>query len=331
MRIAITGASGLVGANVAEIAVHLGHDVVCLKRAASKVAHLSHLTEIEWRDADLSDEAKLAVGFEGCDWVVHAAAAVAGGDAVTPEMRDTNVEGTRRVVGACIAANVRRLVHVSSVAAIGVSDGTRDVTEEDPFNFASVGLLDGYVETKRAAQELVLEAVKAGQIDAVVVCPTYMFGPYDQKPSSGQLVIAVAEGQIPLATDGSQNIVDVRDVARGILLAAEKGRRGELYILGGENVTYAETFARIARAGGWTAPTRQLPRWMLAPVGWGGDLFHALGGRSLISSMRIRWSYEKGFRFSSAKAKQELGYSPGSPDEGIRACIAWMREHGMLK
>lgn len=330
MRIGITGATGLVGANVADVALRLGHEVICTRRGTSKAEHLAHLA-IVWREADLSSEDKLAAAFEGCEVVVHAAAAVEGGGRITEAMRDTNVGGTRRVIAACKRANVRLLVHVSSVAAIGVSDGTRDVTEDDPFNFASVGLLDGYVQTKREAQDLVVAAAKAGELDAVVVCPTYMFGPYDIKPSSGQLVVGIAKGRIPIATDGMQNIVDVRDVARGILLAAEKGRSGELYILGGENVTYAEMFAHIARAGGWEAPTRRLPRWLLAPLGWVGDLGEAMGAPTLLNSMRIAWLHERGYRFSSAKAKQELGYAPGSPDEGIRACVAWMHEHGLLR
>ena len=101
-------------------------------------------------------------------------------------MRRTNVDGTRHVIDACRRAKVRRLVHVSTVAAIGVSDGTRDATEDDPFNFAEHGLLDGYSETKRAAQDLVEAAVRAGEIDAVIACPTLMWGPYDAKPSTGR-------------------------------------------------------------------------------------------------------------------------------------------------
>lgn len=329
MRVAITGASGLVGANVAEQALAAGHEVICTKRASSRVDHLAHLA-IEWRDADLGDEEALARAFEGAEIVVHAAAAVDVGIAATAAMRDTNIGGTGRVIGACRSAGVRRLVHVSSVAAIGCSDGSRDVTEDDPFNFAEHGLLDGYVETKRAAQDLVQGAARAGELDAVIVNPTYMFGPYDARPSSGVLIVELARGRIPVSPTGMQNIVDVRDVARGILLAAEKGRTGELYILGCENVTYDELFERIARIGGLRAPRLVAPKWVAAPAGWLGDLRTALGGSSLVTSMTIRWSYERGYRFSHAKAARELGYAPGPVDEGIRACIEWMRGRGML-
>lgn len=330
MKIAITGATGLVGANVAEQALAQGHEVICTQRGARPVEHLSHLP-VTWRSADLSDEAALATAFAGAEVVVHAAAAVGAGTKVTAAMRDINVGGTQRVMNACHAAGVRRLLHVSTVAAIGVSDGTRDVTEEDPFNFAAHGLMDGYVETKRAAQDLVVSAARAEKIDAVVVCPTYMFGPYDIKPSSGQIVVALSRGQIPTTTSGSQNIVDVRDVARGILLAAEKGRTGELYILGAENVTYGETFRRIAKLGGWKAPSLAVPHWVAAPLGWFGDLRAALGGAPQVTSITLRWAYEEGFRFSHDKAARELGYAPGSADAGIAACIAWMRARQMIR
>ena len=330
MRLGITGATGLVGANVADLALQRGDEVVCTRRGTSQAAHLSHLP-IVWRQADLGDADALAAAFAGCEVVVHAAAAVEAGGAVTPAMRETNVGGTRRVIAACRRAGVRRLVHVSSVAALGVSDGSCDVTEDAPFNFAEAGLLDGYVQTKREAQDVVVAAARAGDIDAVVVCPTYMFGPYDSKPSSGQLVVGIAQGRIPLHTEGSQNVVDVRDVARGILLAAEKGRAGELYILGGENVTYGEMFARIARAGGWKAPGWRLPRWLLSPIGWGGDLAERLGFSPEVNTIRLNWLYARGYRFTSDKARAELGYAPGSPDEGIRACVAWMRERGMVR
>lgn len=329
MKIAITGATGFVGANLAERARNAGHEVIGTKRGTSPVEHLAHL-DIAWRAADLSDQDALTAAFTGAEIVMHAAAAVDAGTEVTAAMREVNVGGTQRVMNACQRAGVRRLVHVSSVAAIGVSDGSRDVTEDDPFNFAEHGLLDGYAETKRAAQDLVVRAARAGEIDAVVVCPTFMFGPYDIKPSSGQMVVAISRGQIPSSTDGVQNIVDVRDVAEGTLLAAERGRCGELYILSGENVTYAETFRRIAELGGWKAPSFVVPHWVAAPLGWFGDLRARLGGHPQLTSMTLRWAYERGFRFGHAKATRELGYAPGSPDEGIAACIAWMRARGMV-
>lgn len=329
MRIAITGASGLVGGNVADVALAAGHEVVCTKRAGSRVEHLAHLA-IRWADADLASTDDLARAFEGAEIVVHCAAVVVTGKNADDTMRRTNVDGTRHVIDACRRADVRRLVQVSTVSAIGVSDGSRDVTEEDPFNLAEHRMLDGYAETKRAAQDLVEAAVRAGEVDAVIACPTLMWGPYDAKPSTGQFAVQIAKGRVLGGFPGSTNIVDVRDVARGLLLCAERGRAGERYILGGENVTYVEMFRRVARIGGYRAPSFVVPRALAAPAGWAGDLAAALGHAGDVSSMAVRWAYCRGFRFSHAKAARELGYAPGDPDEGIRASLEWMRSRGML-
>ncbi|MDQ3037361.1 MAG: NAD-dependent epimerase/dehydratase family protein [Myxococcota bacterium] len=329
MHIAITGASGLVGGNLAEVARGAGHDVVCIKRGGSRVDHLSHLA-VRWADADLASTDDLARALEGAEIAVHCAAAVVTGTRADDTMRRTNVDGTRHVIDACRRAGVRRLVHVSTVAAIGVGDGTRDVTEDDAFDLRAHGMLDGYAETKRAAQDLVEAAARAGEIDAVVACPTLMWGPYDAKPSTGRLAVELARGRIPGGTPGTTNIVDVRDVARGLLLCAEKGRTGERYILGRENLTYQELFARVAQIGGFRAPRFLVPRLLAVPMGWGGDLARAIGVDVPLDSMAVRWAYCRGFRFSHAKAARELGYAPGAPDDGIRACIEWLKAHGAL-
>jgi dihydroflavonol-4-reductase len=326
---AVTGASGLVGANLAEALLEAGHRVVATRRGSSRVEHLSHLN-VEWRDGELSNIDALARAFEGADVVFHCAATVQITPRVTPLLREGNVVGTDNVLAAVRRAKVARLVHCSSVVASAVTDGSRDATEDEPWNFPEHGLDDGYSTTKHESQERVLAAARE-DVDAVVVQPTYMLGPYDAKPTSGQMVVDIAKRRIPFGTPGSQNLVDVRDVARGMILAWERGKRGDKYILGGENMTYMELFARIARELGVRAPKRAPPyalSFAFASVVEGAA---ALAHRDTqIARTTIRYAYCRGHRFSSDKAKRELGYAPGSPDEGIRACIAWMRDHGML-
>ncbi len=330
MIAALTGATGLVGANLAEALLRDGHRVVATRRGSSRVEHLAHLA-IEWRDADLSDVDLLARAFEGADVVFHCAATVQITPRVTRLLREGNVVGTDNVLAAVRRARIARLVHCSSVVASAVTDGSRDATEDDPWNFPEHGLADGYSTTKHESQERVLDAARS-DVDAVVVQPTYMLGPYDVKPSSGQMVVDLAKGRIPFGAPGSQNVVDVRDVARGMILAWQRGKRGEKYILGGENVTYTELFARIASALGVRPPTFVAPyalSFAFAAVVEGAC---ALVGRDAqLARSTIRYAYCRGHRFSSDKAKRDLGYAPGSPDEGIRACIAWMREHGTLR
>ncbi|MCC7536953.1 MAG: NAD-dependent epimerase/dehydratase family protein [Deltaproteobacteria bacterium] len=328
MRMAITGASGLVGGNLAALLVGDGHDVTCTKRPGSRVAHLGHLA-VRWTDAELADVSALASAFEGAQVVFHCAAAVGIAPTVTKELEETNVVGTRHVIDAVRRAGVRRLVHCSTTAAVGLSVDGADVDETARWNFAELGLADGYAITKRDAEDVVRGAVRDG-LDAVIVNPTYMFGPYDARPSSGKMLIDVVRRQMSGGTPGVNNFVDVRDVVRGMWAAAEKGRTGERYILGGENWTYFEAFTRIARTAGVRPPRFVVPWPVAATVGKIGDLGRVMGRDTIVHSLSVKWAYCTRFRFTSRKAETELGYRHGPPEEGIRAALEWFRANGML-
>ena len=324
----ITGATGLLGGNLAIELLAQGHRVRATKRASSRVGHLDAF-DIEWVPGSLGDEASLTAAFDGADVVFHCAAQVSVSATVTPALQATNVTGTAHVLGATRAAGARRLVHCSSTAAIGVSEDGAPCTEDSPFNMREHGLGDGYVLTKKAAEDLVRAAT---DLDAVVVNPTFMFGPYDSKPSSGSLIIDVARRRTPGYTDGGNNFVDVRDVARGMVRAAEDGAGGERYILGGLNLSYRDIFSRIAAAAGTRPPDLRLPRWVAAAAGLVGDLGERITGREgLINSNTIRWGYCSTFLFSSEKAQRELGYSISPLDVALSDAVAWFVEHGMLR
>lgn len=329
MRVAVTGASGLLGGNLALALCARGDTVVATRRGTSRVAHLD-AAPIEWVDADLGEPEKLTRAFAGADLVFHVAAMVSVRRRPTPALVAANVDGTRNVLEAVRAAGVRRLVHTSTVGAVGLSEDGAPCTEGARWNFAEHDLDDGYVTTKHQSEALVAEAVRAG-LDAVVVNPTYMLGPYDAKPSSGKLLIELARGKIPGLTPGANNFVDVRDVVRGMLLAAERGRAGERYILGGENMPYAVAFARMAKVIGVEPPRRVLPGWIARGFGFAGDLQEKLtGGEPMLNSVTVRYGYCKSFQFSSAKAEQELGYTHGPIEPAIADAVTWFRASGML-
>jgi dihydroflavonol-4-reductase len=325
--IAITGASGLLGGNLAAEAIAAGHRVIATKRGGTKVAHLADLP-IEWRDADLSSRDALATAFAGADWVFHCAAAVSVERDVTPEMRATNVTGTANVIDACVAAGAKRLVHTSSVVAIGLSPDGKPCDETSTWNFREQGLLDAYAITKHEAEQLVHAA--RDRIDAVIVNPTYMFGPRDAKPSSGKLIVKVVKRQVPGWTDGYNNFVDVRDVARGMLAAAHKGRRGERYILGGHDMTYRACFETIARVAGVKPPRFRIPRPIAKLFGKAGDFIEARGREPIVNSTQIRYAYTDKFRFASRKAADELGYTYGALEPAIGDALGWFRTNGLL-
>jgi dihydroflavonol-4-reductase len=328
VQTAVTGATGLLGANLAVELLARGHRVRATRRASSDVSHLGEVG-VDWAPADLGDVPALIEAFRGADVVFHCAAQVGVTRRATAEMVRANVDGTRNVLAAVRASGARRLVHCSSVVTVALSSDGSPSGEDAAYNFDVRGMRDGYGETKTAGEKLVLEAAREG-LDAVVANPAYMFGPYDVRPSSGQLIVDVVRGKVPGVTPGRNNFVDVRDVARGMILVADKGRAGERYILGGENVTYAEIIGRIARAAGVRGPRWSVPRALAAPAGWVGDAVESLGGSPLITSVTLAFAYCPDFVFSSEKARRELGYVTGPVDDGIRAALEWFRARAII-
>jgi dihydroflavonol-4-reductase len=328
MQVVITGASGLLGANVAAAAHAAGHPLRCTRRGSSRADAVSDLP-VEWVDAPLSDPAALTLAFRGADVVVHCAASTSILPTVTPELQAANVEGTRHVLQAVAAAGVRRLVHVSSTVAVGVSDDGAPCTEDSPWNLAAHGLADGYATTKRQSEDLVRQAVAEGRVDAVIANPGFLFGPRDARPSSGRMILEVAAGRALLAAPGRNNFVDVRAVAASLLRMAEVGRPGERYILGGENLTYLEMFGRIAAVVGGRAPWGSAPYAIARVAGLGGDVVQHLTGREgSVTTNTVRWGYEPGFVVSSDKARRELGHAPGPIEDAVSAAWRWFQETG---
>lgn len=288
MKAYVTGATGFVGAHVARELAEQGADV--------------STERIDLRDAE-----GLAGAIEGCDAVFHVAALYSF-EAGDSEMEAVNVQGTQNVIDACRAAGVRRLVHTSTAGTCGPTAG-RIATELDgpPEWELSVA----YKRTKLEAERLVLAAVDEG-LDAVVVNPTAPVGDGDHKPTpTGRMIAGVATGRIRgyVATTGL-NVVDVRDVARGHLLAYERGAAGERYLLGGENMSLRELFARIARIAGRPRPRIRVPYTaarMAAAVG--------LANRDEVRLARLP------MYFSSEKAENLLDYRADSVENALERAV----------
>jgi len=323
----VTGATGLLGANVAAALREAGHEVRCTRRSTSRVDHLDAL-DLSWVLADLTDPAALAAACEGVDVVFHCAAQVDIRPRATEAMERANVDGTVHVCAAARAAGAR-LVHCSTVSAVGLATGAADADETTELNFAAHGLHDGYVDTKHRAEEVVRDAVSDG-LDAVIVNPGFMFGPYDRKPSSGTMILAVKAGRTLAWTPGVNSFVDVRDVADGMLRAWQRGEAGRRYILAGDNLCYRDIFQRIADVVGGTAPRHRAPWPLLWSLGKLGDVAERITGREQeMNSTKARWAFCEGFRFSSRRAEEELGYTRRPVEEGIGAAMAWFVDHGM--
>ncbi len=285
--------------------------------------------EVEIVDGDVRDIDSIRAAFQGSDLVYHLAGIVAISGGKKELLHQVNVEGTRNVLQACLDTCVRRLVYTSSIHAIIEPPPGTIIDESLPFDPERT--IGDYARSKSLATLEVLKGVEAG-LDAVVVCPTGVIGPHDYTPSEmGQLMILVAEGKLPAYIDGAYDFVDVRDVAQGLILAAERGRTGEAYILSGERITVRDLLSLIEDATGGKAPSLKVP-FALARV---GAKFTPLYYR-LAKSKPLFTEYSvhvlAGDCFATCeKACNELGYSPRSLSESVRDTVRWFEEQGKLQ
>jgi len=312
----VTGATGFVGTTLVRLLRQRGHPVSALARPSSDRAPLA-ADPPRWYEGDLGSPAELRralTDFAGRArtagrpaHVVHAAARISYRTRETELSRRVNVDGTRALLDACVAARVDRLCHVSSVVAVGhAPDASSRLDETAAFNGAQLGC--AYVTTKREAEEAVL--ARTDELDVRVVNPGAIFGPAPSLPNTSRFLGRLAEGRLgPLAPPGSLSVVSVEDVARGIVLALERGRRGRRYLLTAECYTALELFRLAAEELGVPGPRGSVPS-----LAWGGlvrltGLVDRLRPLSLTTpeSLRLLGLH---YRFDSTRAREELGWAP---------------------
>jgi dihydroflavonol-4-reductase len=327
MRALVTGASGFVGAAVTRALLGAGWQVRVLVRAGSDRTNLMGLA-LDIAVGDLTAAASLADALVDCDALFHVAADYRLGVPDPAQLYATNVDGTRHLLSAAAQAGVRKIVYTSSVATLGIpTDGTPG-DERTP---ASLGAMIGhYKRSKFLAEQVVREAAAAGA-PVVIVNPSTPVGPGDVKPTpTGQLVLDAAAGRMPAYVDTGLNIVHVDDVAAGHLLACDRGRAGERYILGGEDMTLEQILRLIAQLVGRTPPRVRLPYGVVLPLAYAAELLARLTGRSgRITLEGVRMSRKRMF-FSSAKAARELGYTWRPAVRAFDDAVQWFRAHGRL-
>jgi dihydroflavonol-4-reductase len=324
MKILITGATGLLGNNIARLALEDGHQVVTLVRGAASKA-LEKL-DVKLAPGDVTDRSSLIHAADGVDAIIHSAAMLHIGWNRAAESQGVNVEGTRNVVAAARMSNAK-LVHISTVntLAMGNREGTAD--EDTP---GDGQIPCNYVVSKRGAERVSIEAYKQG-LNVSIVHPGFMLGPWDWKPSSGRMLLEVGKRWTPLAPSGGCSVCDVRDVARGVLLAMERGRAGRHYILAGENMSYFELWTRISKVFRKQPPLTIMRGPARLIIGAAGDIVAQIRGReSDVNSAALAMSGQ--FHcYSSRRAMDELGYTTRPADEAILAARQWFQENGYLK
>lgn len=327
MRALVTGAAGFIGSHVVRELAARGHHVRALHLPTDDTRNLADLS-IERAPGDVTRDDDLRRAMTGCDAVFHLAAVYALWLREPRRFDEVNVEGTRRVLAIARELGVRRVVHTSSIAVFGGQGRDRDATEASPFALGSTG--DRYAKSKLDAHR-VAEAFAADGLDVTIVAPTGPIGPGDVGPTpTGRVLLAALRMPFAFAADTITNVVDVRDLARGHVLAFERGARGESYLLGGENRSMRELVAIGLRARGQDKPILSPPRWMLAALARAMDVRASILGAPPLFTRAALSIADLGLRADAAKARRVLGFSARPIGESLADAIAWFEAEGYL-
>ena len=326
MKALVTGATGFIGANLVRALLERGHRVRALVRPGSDRRNLTGL-DIELIEGDLLSRDSLKRAVEGCTIVFHVAALYSFWVRPRRLIYDVNVEGTRNLLLAAREAAVDRVVYTSSVAALAVPEGTDPVDEMTPVDPKRI--IGDYKKSKYLAEQVALKF--AEEFPVVIVNPSFPVGPYDLKPTpTGRVILDFLNRRMPAYVDTGMNVVDVRDVAVGHILAAEKGESGERYILGGENMTMRQLLGILEEITGLPAPRIRLPYYPVLGLSYiNAAICRLTGSTPRMTPETIRMSSHYMF-FSPKKAVEELGLPQTPPARALRRAVEWFRANGYV-
>ncbi len=327
MRAFVTGGTGFIGSSVVRDLLQRGIDVRALCRPTSDRTNLVGL-DVDVFEGDLLDAASLRRGVTGCELVFHVGALYSFWVRPVSRIYDINVEGTRALFGAAKAAGVERVVYTSSVAALGLRIDGKPADETTPSDLSQI--VGDYKKSKYLAEQVALEFAR--EMPIVIVNPSYPVGPRDIKPTpSGQTILDFLNRKMPAYIDTGMNLVDVEDVATGHWLAAEKGRVGERYILGGENVTMRRMLELLSEITGLPAPTLRVPYRPILALSYLNAWFCRLipGATPRMTPETIRMSSHYMY-FDPSKAVRELGFPQTPAKEALAKAVTWFEENGYV-
>jgi len=326
MKTFVTGGTGFVGGAVVRALLAAGHTVRALVRPGADTRQLDGLP-VERIEGDLENEESLRRGMAGCDWVFHLAALYAFWGYRWEDFYRTNVEGTRRVLTIAGQMSIPRIVYTSSIATLGIPRGDIPANEDTPVTLDEK--IGNYKRSKFLAEEVARDLARQG-LPVVIVNPAAPVGVGDYKPTpTGQMIVDFLHGRMFGYVDTGINIVDVEDVAIGHLLAAERGRVGERYILGGENLPLKGVLDLLAEVSGRPLVRLRIPHSVALAWSYVDVTLARLNPRHIPAATpeKVRLSRQKEY-YDSGKAMRELGYAPGPAREALRKAVEWYRAHG---
>ena len=324
----VTGGTGFVGAHVVRALLARGRSVRCLVRSSSRRANLEGLP-VEIAVGDVTDPASVASAMAGIETVYHCAADYRLYAKDPRALWESNVAGTENVLAAASQAGVARVVHTSTVGALGRAADGSPATETTPV--PPRAMIGHYKRSKYKAEQVAQKWAEQG-LDVVIVNPSTPVGELDVKPTpTGQMIVDFVNRRMPAYVDTGLNIVDVRDVAEGHILAAERGRRGEKYILGNRNMTLKEILDTLSHLTGLPSPRLRLPHWVPLAAAAADTLAARLTGRvPRVPLEGVRMARHRMF-FDASKAVGELGLPQTPVEDALSRAVAWFREHGYVR
>ncbi len=322
----VTGATGFVGAAVARVLLAKGHRVRALARPNNDRRNLAGL-DVEIVEGDLGNPATYRDKLKGCHALFHIAADYRIWVPDPAAMHHINVDGTHALMEAALAAGIEHIVYTSSVATLGSNADGAPADEATPVGYAD--MIGTYKKSKFLAEQAVNRLIRQHNLPAVIVNPSTPIGPRDIKPTpTGRIITEAAKGRIPAYVDTGLNIVHVDDVAMGHWLAYERGKNGERYVLGGENLGLGEILAVIAKLVNRPPPAIKLPRELIFPIAYAAEaVAHFTRQEPFVTVDALRMAKKKMF-FSSAKAERELGYKARAATAAIADAVKWFQENG---
>jgi dihydroflavonol-4-reductase len=322
----VTGATGFLGSHVARVLAEQGADLRLRVRPTSDLRNISDL-KAEHVAGDLRDAASIENAVSGCEVVFHVAADYRLWVRDPDEMYRSNVEGTRSLLEAACKQRVRRVVYTSSVATMGFTSNGSLADEASPVSLGN--MIGPYKRSKFMAEQVAFDAARSG-VDVVIVNPTTPIGERDIKPTpTGRIVVDFLKRKFPAYVETGLNLVDATECARGHIQALEKGRSGERYILGGENLSLKQILDRLAAITGLKSPTVKLPYLFALATGVVDEMVtgRLLGREPRATIDAVRMGRKMMF-VSSSKAERELGWQSVPVDDALRRSVNWFRENG---
>lgn len=328
MKALVTGATGFVGSAVARVLLREGFAVRALVRSSSSLANLKNL-KVELAEGDLTNYESLRKALRGCCCLFHVAADYRLWIPRPEEIYQNNVQGTANIMRAALDEKIQRVVYTSSVATLGLNPDGSPAHEGTPVGLGD--MIGHYKRSKFLAEEEVRKLIRERGLEAVIVNPSTPVGPRDIKPTpTGRMVLEAAQGKMPAYVDTGLNIVHVEDVALGSLLAFSKGKTGERYILGGENMTLKEILTTIAEITGKNPPKIRLPHNLILPVAHAAEAWARISGREpMVTVDGVKLAKKRMF-FSIEKAERLLGYRPRPARRAMEDAVDWFRDRGLF-